>query len=464
MDQFERLRPVGRLEQYSTARHQVGFYLNVAVSATYSLPDSFTSPIKDYVYQACEAAITEHPSLSAIVADDHTQDPYFVRLPQIDLDHVVSFQDRQLGLLGTDANGEPTPDLDLQALLATQHNLPFEAPNPLWRLCILQDTENQQHFTAAFVYHHAIGDGTSGKAFHQTLLRALSTVPSGDPKTVILPPQSPLLPSIETIHSMNLSMWYLTKKLFQAKIYSRRDEALWTGAKIRKPTQTRLRLVPFSESIVTVLRDFCRQENTTITAFLQTLVARSLFAHLPVESSKLNCSGALSCRRWLLNSITDDCMGVWVQDYEEQYTRDATISSSDNTFPWAEARRSRKTISSVLKMKGKDASINLLQFVDNFQQELCLSRIGLERDKSFEVSNLGVVPTQTDPDIPAIRGMVFSQCASVMGNALQVSVVTGGDGCLVLAVSWQEGVVEVDLVNAFIESIRDEIYHLTGRS
>jgi hypothetical protein len=451
------------LEQYSTARHQVGFYLNVAVSATYNLPDSFTSPIKDYVYQACEAAIAEHPSLSAIVADDHTQDPYFVRLPQIDLDQVVFFQDRQPGLLGTEANGEPTPDLDLQTLLATQHNLPFKAPDPLWRLCILQDTENKQQFTAAFVYHHAIGDGTSGKAFHQTFLRALSTAPVDEPKSVILPPQIPMLPNIETIHSMALSLWYLAKEIFQAKIYSRRDQGLWTGAKIRKPTQTRLRLVPFSESIVMALRDLCRQENTTITAFLQTLVARSLFTQLPVEFSKLNCSGALSCRRWLPDIITDDCMGVWVQDYEEQYTRDATIPSSDDTFPWAEARRSRQTIQSVLNMKGKDASISLLQFVDDYQQELCLSKIGLERDKSFEVSNVGVVPPQTDPDMPAIKGMVLSQCASVMGNALQVSVVTGGDGCLVLAVSWQEGVVEVDLVNAFIESARDEVYRLAGR-
>jgi hypothetical protein len=35
------------------------------------------------------------------VADDHTQDPYFVRLPEINLDRVVSFQDRKPGLLST---------------------------------------------------------------------------------------------------------------------------------------------------------------------------------------------------------------------------------------------------------------------------------------------------------------------------------------------------------------------------
>ncbi|KAJ5931993.1 hypothetical protein N7516_006482 [Penicillium verrucosum] len=460
MDNLEILRPVGRLEQYSTSRHQVGFYLNVAVSATYFLPDSFVLPVKDYVYQACEAAIAEHPSLSAIVADDHTQDPYFVRLPEIDLGQVVSFQNRKPGLLATEADGEPTPDLDLQTLLATQHNTPFRAPNPLWRVCVLLDIEDERQFTVAFVYHHAIGDGISGKAFHQTFLRALGAMYSSDQtKSVIKPPRLPLLPNIELVHPMSLSLFYLAKKIFQAKVYSRRPTGLWTGSKVLVPSQTRLRLVPFSKLIVGAIRDRCRQEDATITALLQTIVARSIFAHIPPEFTRLACTGALSSRGWLPDIITDESMGVWVQDYEETYSRE-TVAPSDGSFPWAEARRSRKTIQSVLKMKGKNASTSLLQFVDDFQEELCLSKVGKDRDKSFEVSNVGVLDPQTHPELPSIKGMVFSQCASVMGNAIEVSAITGGDGCLVLAVSWQQGVVGADLVNEAIESIKQELYSI----
>lgn len=448
------------MEQYSTSRHQVGFYLNVAVSATYSLPDSFVLPIKDYVYQACEAAIGQHPSLSAIVADDHTQDPYFVRLPEIDLDQVVSFQDRKPGLLATEADGEPTPDLDLQTLLATQHNIPFRAPNPFWRVCVLLDTEDERQFTAVFVYHHAIGDGTSGKAFHQTFLRALGAIDSSDQtKSIIKSPRLPLLPNIELVHPMSLSLLYLAKKIFQAKIYSRRPTGLWTGSKVLIPSQTRLRLVPFSKLLVGAIRDRCRQEGTTITALLQTIVARSIFAHIPPEFTRLACTGALSSRRWMPDIITDESLGVWVQDYEETYSRE-TVAPSDGSFPWEEARRSRKTIQSVLKMEGKNASTSLLQFVDDFQEELCLSKVGKDRDKSFEVSNVGVLDPQTKSDLPSIKGMVFSQCASVMGNAIEVSAVTGGDGCLVLAVSWQQGAVEADLVNEVVESTRQELYSI----
>ncbi|KAJ5502626.1 hypothetical protein N7463_005500 [Penicillium fimorum] len=462
MESFEILRPVGRLEQYSTSRHQIGFYLNAAVSATYFLPDLFVLPIKNYVYQACEAAILEHPSLSAIVADDHTQDPYFVRLPEINLDQAVSFQDRKAGLLGTEANGEPAPDLDLQTLLATQHNTPFRAPNPFWRICILLDVEDKRQFTVAFVYHHAIGDGTSGKAFHRTFLRALGAVDSPDQtKSIIKSPGLPLLPNIELVHPMSLSLPYLAKKIFQAKIYSRRPTGLWTGSKILVPSQSRLRLVPFSKLLVATVRDRCRAEGTTITALLQTVVARSIFAHIPPEFTLLTCTSALSSRRWLPDVITDDSMGVWVQDYEETYSR-ATVAPSDGSFPWGEARRSRKTIQSVLEMGGKNASTSLLQFVDDFQEELCFSKVGKDREKTFEVSNVGVLDPQTNPDLPSIKGVVFSQCASVMGNAIKVSAVTGGDGCLVLSVSWQQGVVEADLVNEVIESAKQDLYSIDG--
>lgn len=432
----------------------MGFYVNVAVAATYHLPDSYVLPVKDYVYRACEAAIAEHPALSAIVADDHTQEPYFVRLPKLDLEKIVSFQDRKPGLLATEANGEPAPDLDLQTLLATEHNTPFKAPDAFWRLCILLDVEDECQFTVVFVFHHAIGDGTSGKAFHQTFLRALgSTGDSEKTKSVIESPSTPLLPNIERISSMSLSFLYLGKKLFQAKIYSRRPPGLWSGSKIMAPTQTRVRLVPFSKLLVSAVRDLCRAQKTTVTALLQTVVARALFANIPDSFTRLVCTGALSCRRWL-PEITDDMIGVWVQGFEETYHRD-TVSAL-----WDEARRSRKTIESVIKMKGKDSSTNLLQFVDDYQQELCLSKIGKDRETSFEVSNVGFIPPQMSSDKPAIHGLVFSQSASVMGNAVEFSAATGGDGCLVLSVTWQEGVLEPNLIHEVVEAVEQDLFAL----
>ncbi|KAJ5698998.1 hypothetical protein N7462_001003 [Penicillium macrosclerotiorum] len=464
MDQFQRLRNVGRLEQYSTARHQCGFYLNVAVSANYVLPDKYALPIKHYLYHACANLIAEHPVLSAIPAADDTQQPYFVRLPQINLDEVVSFQTRKSTFYrAEDETTEPTEDLELQALLEAQHNRPFTAPNAYWRLCVLLDPENDRKFSTAFVFHHALGDGNSGKAFHHAFLQALCAGLTEEPKSLVEAPQTPLLPNLEALHSLPLSFMFLAKKLFQAKIYSSRDPGLWAGDKIQTAGQTRIRLVSFPKSLVTSLRSVCRQESTTITALLQTVVAQALFTHLPPSFSRLNCTGAISMRHWLPDIITDDSMGVYVQDLEESYSRSAALPAN-GTFPWSETRRSRQTIETVLKRKGADGNVNLLKFVGDYQKELCFSKVGRDRDKSFEVSNVGVMHCEPSSGRPFLEGMVFSQCASVIGNAVGVSVVTGGDGRLVLAISWQDTVVEDALVEGMIRSMRDVLTVLGGRT
>jgi hypothetical protein len=435
------------------------------VTGTYVLPNSFTLSVKDYVYRACETLIAEHPALSAIPAADDTQQPYFVRLPQIDLDQVVSFEERKNGSFSTDsADIESTPDLDLQALLEKQHNTPFTAPNAYWRLCILTAHDNERRFTAAFVFHHALGDGTSGKAFHQTFLRALDSAESEnrETKSIIQATSKPMLPNIEQIHPMPLSFLFLAKKLFQAKFYSHRDPGLWTGGKIQKEGSTNVRLVPYSKKLVTSLRRVCRLEETSITALLQTAFARAIFANLPSHYTNLNCTGAISCRRWLPEVITDEVIGVYVGDIEESYTRSGTTSNDPKIFPWSETRRSKQTIEAAVQRKGRDAGPNLLKYVNDFQQELCLSKVGSERDKSFEVSNVGVFSCEVVPGKPRIEGMVFSQCASVIGNAIGVSVITGGDGCMVLAVTWQDVVVEESLIEGAVKSLTRDLKDLIG--
>ncbi|KAJ5241985.1 uncharacterized protein N7469_000312 [Penicillium citrinum] len=463
MDQFEKLRPVGRLEKYSTARHQVGFYLNLAVAATYTLPKEYTLSIKDYVFKACAAVIEEHPILSAIPAADDTQEPYFVRLPTIDLNQVVQFTQRQQKSSNSTLTGDNdlTPDLDLQAVLQSEHNKPFAAPNPFWRLHVLLDKEDNSRFTVALILHHALGDGTSAKSFHLSFLCALRSTSDGEISHTVMTPQVPLLPNIEDIHPMSLSFWFLAKKIFQAKIYSPRDPGLWTGSKILLPTSTRIRLVPFSKKLVGQLRSACRQESTTITALLQTVYARALFKNIPESFTRLNCTGAFSTRRFLPDIITEGSMGVFVADIEESYTRSTVLPRDSITFPWEEARRSRKTIQAALDRQGADTGPNLLKFVNDYQKELCLSKVGEDRDKSFEVSNIGAVVFTEDPSLPCIQDMAFSQCASVMGNAIGVSVVTGGDGCLVLSLTWQEGVVEDDIMDASIETMKEELRSLS---
>ena len=416
------------MEQYSTARHHLKFYFNAAISATYTLPDSFTLPVRDYVYRACEFVIKKHP---------------------------ISFQNRSHAF-----PEENEVDVELEALLNVQHNTPFSAPFPHWRLCVLVDTANERRFTAAYVFHHAISDGTSGKVFHRAFLEGLHTAAtSAETRQLVSLPEMALLPNLEAVHPMPLSIPYLATVLFREKVWSSRDPGLWTGSEIRVPLETQMRHIVIPKSVATSLKNCCRQHNTTITAALQTIISRSFFTHLPTNFSKLQCQSALSTRRWLPDIINEDSMGVWVQDFDETYTRDDLTGES---FPWAEATRSRQTIENVLSLEGKNASPNLLKYVNDYQQML-LSKIGKQRGSSLEVSNVGVFTSDlasSDPEKPQIGRMLFSQCASLTGSAVEVSVITGVDGCMVLAFSWQTGVVELELISAVIESTEKELHAL----
>ncbi|KAE8374868.1 alcohol acetyltransferase [Aspergillus bertholletiae] len=458
MDQFPKLRPVGRIELCSTARHHLRFYYNVAVAATYTLPRTFTLPIKDYVYKACEILIAQHPILSAVPIGEETKAPYFARLPNIDLSQSVFFQKRENNFPDVDCRDE-----ELETLLSIQHNVAFELPLPFWRIGVLtNDTDDaERQLTVIFVFHHAISDGTSGKVFHRSFLEALqslSSLTADDVKRVISSPDLPLLPPGEAVHPKPVSFSYLAVQLFKAKIYDPRDPDLWTGSEVKLPLETKLKHIVFPKEISSIFRDRCRENKTTITAALQTVIARSLFTNLPESSAKVRCSGAMSNRRWLPDPITEDSMGVFVQEYTEDYSRK---DLSETSFPWSVAVRSRATIARELSKEGRDTSANLLRYVNDYQNELYLSKIGQPRSSTYEVSNVGAFASGTPEEgIPRVGRVVFSQSASVTGSALEISVASGGDGCLVMMFTWQKGVVEDPFALNVIESVRKEVHNI----
>ncbi|EEQ32965.1 Alcohol acetyltransferase [Microsporum canis] len=460
LGKLERLRAVGCLERYSTARNPQRFYTNVAVTASYELPSSCELPLRDCIYSALETLIGQHPVLSAIPLEEESKEPYFARLPEISLDQCVSFRERS----GREADAEA--DAELDQMLNVQHNVSFAAPLPYWRLSVLTGPRDGRRFTAAYVWHHAIGDGSSGKAFHRTFLQALRGVCSAsspaDVKSVVPSPKTPLLPNLEQVYPMPLSIFFILAVLFRAKIWKpARDPGLWTGSKTTLPLENQIRHLVVSQRDTAAFRGLCRENKTTVTAALQTVLAKALFAHLPEQYTRLCCEGAISNRRWLTDdSITDDSLGVWVQEFQEAYCRD---SVSEAGF-WDDARRSKQNLDRILALRGKNCITSMLKYVGDYKNELFLPKLGKEREKSFEVSNIGVYkpasPSSTTDDAekgPRIDRMVFTQSSNVFGSAISTSVITGPDGCLVLGFSWQKGVVDAALVAAFIASVKQEL-------
>lgn len=94
-------------------------------------------------------------------------------------------------------------------------------------------------------------------------------------------------------------------------------------------------------------------------------------------------------------------------------------------------------------------------------REVFRSRIGSERDSSFDVSNVGIMSGGGKGEWQVGR-TVFSRSAFASGCALPIAVVTGDDGCMVLGFTWQEGIVEEELVHSIIHCVEQEIERIVA--
>jgi hypothetical protein len=85
--------------------------------------------------------------------------------------------------------------------------------------------------------------------------------------------------------------------------------------------------------------------------------------------------------------------------------------------------------------------------------------VGRDRDSSFEVSNLGVVRSEKG-DGWSMGRCGFSRSAFAAGSAFSIGAITGCDGCLCLGFSWQERVVEKELIGDVMKGVRMEVERL----
>ncbi|OKL61319.1 hypothetical protein UA08_03742 [Talaromyces atroroseus] len=454
-----KLRPLGNLERYHATRHKLRLYTTIGLTATYRLPPANGRSLRHDIYRACEVVVQQHPSLSANVVFEDPNKPYFVRLPEIDLDKCVLFQCRQTAL------SESPGDLELDELLQKHHNTYFDSSAPLWKLCVLENPSSPETFTAVLIYHHAIGDGTSGKVFHATFAQALEQVlkapPHSEVKTILTPSHDPLLPILEDELDLPLSTWFLVKELYKSK-FSSHKHSLWAGAPVHGTLANRIKHLVVPEPTATKLRKTCSANDTTITTFLQILVARLLFKQVDPEFTQINFQGSMSARRWMSNPAIENLMGDWVLDYSEGYSR---IALEGEAFPWHQAKAAKKSLIDSLASKGKNRGVGLLRLVSDLEKDVFRPQFDKPRRDSFEISNLGAFKTEKSRDsseVVSIERMVFSQSTCVDGAAIVLSTISGGDNCLILTFSWQDSVVEASFVESLMNGVEQEITRLSS--
>jgi hypothetical protein len=428
------------LEQFSSARHHLGFYNNVGLSAAYTCPTLRSADLKASIFSALAIVIERHPILAAIVVDEDSNEPRFARLAEISLADAVTFVTRQLPETGN------SQDVELDSILEIQHNRSFKENHgslPFWRLVITTPPKQENEFVASFIFHHSLGDGTSGMVFHRDFLAALSSNPPHLTSNTIHPPNTPLLPNLEALLPLATP----------PASASSNPNNLWSGSKIILPTRSNFHSLTFSAKTTHNLLQACKQHGTTLTSTLPVLIASALFSTLADTFNSLECTIPVSLRRFLPEPVNENVIGVFLDAFSAYFDR-TPLSPPDVHFPWSEAQRSRGLIDDYLKSNGEKINVAKFQKIKDMRG-FFLGRVGKERGTSFDVSNLGVMKIEGEEMQGWKMGKaVFSRSAFVSGSAIAAGVVTGADGCLTIGFCWQEGAVERNVVEMVVEKVR----------
>lgn len=419
-----------------------------------------------------------------------------MQLAAINLDEVIEFDEVPVQ---TEEKAAWIDDF-----LSTQHSTGFhDREKPLWRVVVLnprnEDADEKVKSLLgadiAFIWHHVIGDGKSGLGVHTTILQALTTplcdysshslaqqsAPSQSNgkkcslDIVIKPPGNDLFPSLEQIFAMPASQPTFLRRLsdayfksylpFQRQSQTDLDTSKWSGAPYqdRSPIKTLIKHIIIPASSQQKLVKLCRAKGTTITPFLQTIIAQTISKHYN-HMWRLRCATAISMRRFMAPEldIGEQEMGLWVSafHFELDPVELSGIDKGSKKF-WGMARKNSKRIAGEIEKRDTDLGIGGLRQIPDFRKNL-ESKMGKKREDSFAVTNIGTFDGDSASelaigntrDIVKIEKVIFSQSCHVNGSALQFCIMSVKDKSMVIAVSWQEGVVSIKDTECIASSLQ----------
>lgn len=432
---------LGLLERYHITRTDLGLDSVVLLCAQYnyanaSPKDKMPALSREILYPAIEQVIHGHAALTAYVAVGPSSEPTFARVRSIDLSRIVRFL----------PTGIASPR-DLETLMEQEfsNTVNSEGHLPLWRITVTTDNY------VIFAWHHAIGDGLSGLAFHQALLQALNKPnvdfekqsPDQDRSECIITITSspPLVPALENLTDIRVSRSTLFRLLTLSLlpyVPFRSDTHVWTGNTV--PTEPSLvnivRTISIPSEQASLLRKVCRWNGTTITGFLHELTVNIIFKILQTDSTRAarKCAPSIpttvpiSLRRFTQTPHSA------MSDQSSSYQHVVTYSPSDGDrsnsplpdgFSWSRAAKLSRTLRETAP-KSREL-IGSLTYLFGRYESFFNSKLGKKRECGLALSNLGALKTDRADDGDAaqwnISKIFFAQNDGVQGAAIKVNVV-----------------------------------------
>lgn len=410
--------------------------------------------------------VRQHPVLFAVPVFADTKEPYWGRLPSIDLKQAVTVVERSQPL---DDDGEGR-DRELDALLEKQHNTNFKAGYgtlPVWRVIILQDYGETHQFTACFIAHHSMTDGTGLQIFQDSFYKALCNVSSSqaasETEHIVYSNDDPIAPSLEELHPLPMPE---NPRQPEDTVASE-----WTGSPVKLPCRTRYRSLSLPPHLMKPFLQKCRKHKAAPTAALPSLVARVLFDNLPSTAECLICNVPVSLRGDLPSKVVEGVMGNYIDAFKVKLLRsDLEVQDSDASSSvgiWNHARKikeeTRRYFANVSPSGEPYANVAIFKLVPDIAAAL-KATLGQARGESFEVSNLG------NFSLPTLKGgsnalwkrgkAMLSRSAYAAGGPLVICVLNTDEN-IGFGFTWQEDSIDGDVVESVVNGLGKYFSQLT---
>ncbi|CAJ2513186.1 Uu.00g013050.m01.CDS01 [Anthostomella pinea] len=500
------VRPVGTAAKFNTSRHSLGLYRSVINTSRYTVSRTLLqqqqTSLATVIENALAAVVLRHGLLRVGIAGEDTKEPAFAHLRAIYMRRMIEWEELRVSSEEWDER--------LLRSLERRHELLWEdlARKPGWKIVVHHDPRDTgtalhgNNITEAvsldisFCFHHAYADGKSGAIFHRDLVSALNSNSASashsqqsppELQNHILPLPSPpaLPPPLETLVPLPLSWPFLLRTIWAELLYpvlvpafAQRmfaQEMPWTGGVIDASSAVvRQRLLQIPQKELVRVLDACRARGATLTGLVHALVLGALCwggkmrdeaAHAFRGETPISLAGYADPKftdvfraEDSMHCLVTAHVSVFDAVLVKRFRRAGSRTEEREALVWDLAADVTKNLHKRAAELPRDDILGLLHFVSDWH-DFFRKKLGKQRECSWEVSNIGSMKSPKGAimdggsDGWCIVRSVFTQGAAPAGAAFKVNVAgVEGEG-LTLAVSWQEGIVDDEVMEGVVRDM-----------
>ncbi|KAI0815794.1 hypothetical protein GGR55DRAFT_362584 [Xylaria sp. FL0064] len=360
---------------------------------------------------------------------------------------------------------------------------------------VTQDDNVMLFIDISFCFHHAYADGRGGYIFHGDLQRALNNAarPAELRNHILHLPTPPVLPPpMGTLIPFSLS-WGFILRMVCSEILSALPVPLslrrllglelneadipWTGAPIDGSNpKIHIRTLFKIEDEVQLkgILAQCRNHKSSLTGLLHALIARSLARHVkdrafrsmtPIslaEYADPNIAGLTFTPSETIHCLVTGLSSDHDLDAVQRLQRsqgEKDVPVSDDAAVWAFAQDMTAHLRAKTSSLPRDDILALSGLIGDWH-EFFRKKFGKPRDGTWELSNLGSL-SAADAGISGpenggpwfINHAIFTQ-GNAISAALNINVAGVVGHGIHVTVSWQDGIVDVDLVSRLTSDLQ----------